>query len=141
MKLTNKNILTFVAAGFLFVALLSGLPYGYFTLMRFVVCAVGVYLAYKTYEENEESLWPWMFGFVAVLFNPILPIHLERGQWEVIDLVAGTFLVASIFLTKSEREKEILTPSARKLIKKVILWVGFMLTLGVLNGVVNFMLN
>lgn len=100
MKLTNKNILTLVAAGFLLVALSSGLPYGYFTLMRFVVCAVGIYLAYKTYEENKESLWVWAFGFVAVLFNPIFPIYLKRAQWEVVDLVVGVFFVVSIFLVK-----------------------------------------
>lgn len=100
MKLTNKNILTLVAIGFLFVALSGGLPYGYFTLMRFVVCAVGIYLAYKTYEDNKESLWIWAFGFVAILFNPFILIHLERSQWEVIDLIVGVFFAVSIFLVK-----------------------------------------
>lgn len=100
MKLNNKNILTFVASGMLFFALSSGLPYGYFTLMRFVVCAVGIYIAMKMYEENKESLWVRAFGFVAVLFNPIFPVYLERTQWEMIDLVVGVFFVASIFLVK-----------------------------------------
>lgn len=100
MKLTNKNILTLVASGMLFIALSSGLPYGYFTLMRFVVCAVGIYLAYKTYEENKESLWVWAFGFVAVLFNPFFPVYLKRAQWEVIDLVVGVFFVLSVFLMR-----------------------------------------
>lgn len=100
MDLNNKNILTLVVVGFLFVALSSGLPYGYFTLMRFVVCAVGIYLAYKIYEENKESLWVWAFGFVAVLFNPFIVIHLERSQWEVIDLIVGIFFLTSIYLTK-----------------------------------------
>lgn len=100
MKLTNKNILTIIASGFLFIALSDGLPYGYFTLMRFVVCAVGAYLAYKTYEENEKSLWVWAFGFVAVLFNPIIIIHLQREQWMPIDLVVGIFFILSIFLVK-----------------------------------------
>lgn len=103
MKLTNKNILTLMAAGFLFVALLSGLPYGYFTLMRFVVCAVGIYLAYKIYKENKESLWVWAFGFIAILFNPIIPIYLKRAQWEIIDLIIGIFFIASIFLVKIKK--------------------------------------
>lgn len=104
MKLNNKNILTLVASGSLFFALSSGLPYGYFTLMRFVVCAVGIYLAYKVYEENKESLWVWAFGFVAVLFNPIIPIVLKRAQWETIDLIAGVFFLASIFLVKTKNK-------------------------------------
>lgn len=105
MKLNNKNILTLVAIGFLFVALSSGLPYGYFTLMKFVVCAVGIYLAYKIYEENRESLWIWAFSFVSILFNPVFPIYLKREQWEVIDLLTGVFFVASIFLVKIKSTK------------------------------------
>ena len=96
MKFNNKNILTLVAIGFLFVALSSGLPYGYFTLMRFVVCAVAIYLAYNKYKENKESLWIWAFGFVAILFNPIIPIVLKRDVWEKIDLATGIFFIASI---------------------------------------------
>lgn len=100
MKLNNKTILTLVATGFLFYALSDGLPIGYFTLLRFVVCAVSIYLAYKTYEENKESLWIWAFGFVAILFNPIIPIVLKRDVWESIDLATGIFFILSIFLLK-----------------------------------------
>ena len=105
MVLSNKNILTLVVSGFLFVALSSGLPYGYFTLMRFVVCAAGIYIAHKIYEENKESLWIWAFGFVAVLFNPIFPIYLKREQWKVIDLIVGIFFVLSIFLIKIKNKE------------------------------------
>jgi len=105
MKLSNKNILTIIASGFLFIALFDGLPYGYFTLLRFVVCAVGIYLAYKTYEDNKESLWVWAFGFVAILFNPIIIIHLQREQWWFIDLIVGIFFVLSIFLIKFKNKK------------------------------------
>lgn len=100
MKLSNKIILTIIASGFLFIALFDGLPYGYFTLLRFVVCAVGAYLAYKTYEGNKESIWVWAFSGIAVLFNPIIPIYLQRGQWVVIDLIVGVFFVLSMFLQK-----------------------------------------
>ncbi len=100
MKLNNKNILTIVASGFLFVALFDGLPYGYFTLLRFVVCAVGIYLAYRTYEDDHESLWAWLFAGVAVLFNPIIPIYLQRETWFIVDLVVGAIFLVSIFSVK-----------------------------------------
>lgn len=89
-----------MASVVLFTALFDGLPYGYFTLLRFVVCIVGAYLAYKIYEENKESLWVWAFGLIAILFNPIIIIHLQREQWWVIDLIVGIFFVLSIFLIK-----------------------------------------
>lgn len=104
MKLSSKNILTILTSAFLFIALADGLPYGYFTLLRFVVCAVGIYLAYKIYEDNKESLWIWAFGFIAILFNPIIIIHLQREQWWVIDLIVGIFFVLSIFLIHDKRK-------------------------------------
>lgn len=103
MKINNKNILTLVAAAFLFVALISGLPYGYFTLMRFVVCAITVYLAYVTYENKKDSLWVWVFGGIAVLFNPIIIIHLAREVWWPIDLIVGIVLLVSIFILKPKK--------------------------------------
>lgn len=96
--MTNKNILKIIASGFLFVALFDGLPYGYFMFLRFVVCAVGIYLTYKTYEDNKESLWVWVFAGIAVLFNPIFIIHLERATWTVVDLIVGVFLLLSMFI-------------------------------------------
>ncbi|MGK2849102.1 MAG: DUF6804 family protein [Minisyncoccota bacterium] len=102
MKPNNKNILTIITTAFLVVALSDGLPYGYFTLLRFIVCIVGVYLAYKIYEDNKKSLLVWVFGFIAILFNPIIVIQLQREQWWVIDLVVGIFFVLSIFLVKTK---------------------------------------
>lgn len=100
MKLSNQKILTIIASGFLLVALFDGLPYGYFTLLRFVVCAVGVYIAYKIYVSNNDSLWVWLFGGIAILFNPIIPIHFERETWWIIDLIIGGIFVLSMFIIK-----------------------------------------
>jgi hypothetical protein len=105
MKLSNQKILTIIASGFLFVALFDGLPYGFFTLLRFVVCAVGIYTAYKIYENENDSLWVWVFGGIAVLFNPIIPIHLERETWWIIDLIIGIVFILSMFLVGVKNNK------------------------------------
>ncbi len=100
MKFSIKNILTITASAFLFIALIDRLPYGYFTFLRFVVFAVGAYLAYTVYEENKQSLWIWAFGGIAVLFNPFIPIYLQRSQWVIIDLLVGVFFIVSLFALK-----------------------------------------
>ena len=102
----TKNILTIITSGFLLFALTDGLPYGYFTLLRFVVCAVTAYLAYLAYKNKNESLWTWIFGFIAILFNPIIIIQLKREQWNPIDLIVGLFLIASLFLFKIKEKLE-----------------------------------
>lgn len=92
-----------IAAAFLFVALFGGWPYGFFTLLRFVVFASSAYVAYMAYEAKKEK-WVWIFGFLAVLFNPFIIIHLNRDIWSVIDLIAGVFMVSSIFILKIENK-------------------------------------
>ena len=104
MNLNNKKVLTLVAAGFLFYALSDGLSIGYFTLMRFVVSAIAIYLAYNKYKEDKESLWVWAFGFIAILFNPIIPIVFKKDVWQNIDLITGIFFVISLFLNNKNND-------------------------------------
>jgi arginine exporter protein ArgO len=83
-----------VAAGLLFWALADH-PYGYFILLRFVVCAVGAYCAFAAYAAKEEQ-WAWVFGLLAVLFNPIIPVHMNRQVWSVVDVVVGAIMLGSL---------------------------------------------
>ncbi len=76
-------------------------PYGYYTLLRVVVCAVAIFVAVQGYFWKR--FWAtWLFGFVAVLFNPLVPVHLSRQIWQPVDLAAGAaFVIAAIALSKS----------------------------------------
>lgn len=95
----KKNITVLIAAAFLFVALFDGWPYGFFTLLRFVVFATTAYIAWMAYEHKKEK-WIWIFGFLTVLFNPFFPIYLNRDVWMIIDFITGVFLIISAFLLK-----------------------------------------
>ena len=95
----NKNALAGISAILLFGALLEGWPYGYFTLLRFVVCITSGYIGYTAYRLNKE-FWMYSFGLLTILFNPIVPIHLSRDMWVVIDFLVGLFMIASIFKLK-----------------------------------------
>jgi len=92
----EKNIIVIIASLFLFTALVDGLPYGFFTLLRFVVFGVTAYVAWMAYEHQRKK-WIWIFSFLAILFNPFIPVYLSRGLWCAIDLVTGLFLVSSVF--------------------------------------------
>ena len=103
----KKNIALLIAAAFLFVALFDGWQYGFFTLLRFVVFATTAYVAWMAYENQKEK-WVWIFGFIAVLFNPFIPLHLTREIWTLIDFIAGVFLLMSVFTLRlaNEYDKE-----------------------------------
>lgn len=100
----KKNIITIIVATFLFLALLDGWPYGFFTLLRFVVFTGTAYIAWMAYAQKKEK-WVWIFGFLAVLFNPFIIIHLNREIWRVIDFIAGVFMIVSIFILKLDTKK------------------------------------
>ena len=99
-QVLNKRpylIPTMIAAIMLLLAL-APWPYGYYQVLRLVVCGVAVYVAFMGY--TWQKMWAmWLFGFIAVLFNPLLPIHLSRQIWQAIDVVCGIlFMVIAVIL-------------------------------------------
>lgn len=71
-------------------------PYGYFTLLRWVVTAGAIIVVLNAFEKNID--WAKVvFVFIAILFNPIAPIHLSRELWIPIDIVVGIIFVFGYF--------------------------------------------
>ena len=84
-----------VPAGMLIVAL-APLPYGYYTLLRLVVCAYCCTLIYLCHVKTKRMASAWVAGLaiIAALFNPIISVHLAREVWAVLDLANATFILA-----------------------------------------------
>jgi len=70
------------------------MPYGYYTLLRLVATIVFAWAAYVAYQKKHSAL-PYMFGLLALLFNPIIVVHLDKTLWAVIDFAAGILLLAT----------------------------------------------
>tara|TARA_B100001167_G_C16768277_1_gene305554 strand:- start:1201 stop:1512 length:312 start_codon:yes stop_codon:yes gene_type:complete len=68
---------------------IAPLPYSYYTFMRVIVCGCAGYMAYQGVKEEDKSFWPWIFGFVAILFNPVAVIHMTKEIWMVVDGLTG----------------------------------------------------
>ena len=88
--MSNKN-LSIIAGAMLLLAILSIWPYAYYQLLRWVVCGVAVYNAYSAYNLQKEN-WVFMMGAIAILFNPISPIFLDKEMWIILDIVAGVIM-------------------------------------------------
>ena len=88
----------------LLLAIPSIWPYGYYTFLRLIMCGISVYGAYKAYEWERQG-WIWGMAIISVLFNPFIPIYLDKEMWIVIDLfVAGVYLVA-IFILRGKMRR------------------------------------
>ena len=70
--MTNKDIFWIAPLVVMGIGLLP-MPYGYYNLSRLVVCAI--YFAMQLNSQSDTTL-VWVFGFFALLYNPIIPIHL-----------------------------------------------------------------
>jgi hypothetical protein len=78
----NKIVAVLLCLGVL------NLPYGYYTLLRIIVTIAAIINAYNFLEEsNMEKVY--LFGFLAILFNPLIPIYLGKELWILIDLAAA----------------------------------------------------
>lgn len=74
-------------------------PGGYYTLLRWICCAVFSRLAYQAFTQKKQN-WVWILGIAALLFNPLIPVRLDRETWMFVDVVAITILGVSIFVFK-----------------------------------------
>ena len=83
-----------VAAGMLFGAL-GRRQFGYYTLLRWVVCGVSAYAAFRAAELGKTG-WIWIFAIVALFFNPLIPVQLKRDIWAFVDVAVAVLLLVSI---------------------------------------------
>lgn len=77
-------------------------PYSYYQFLRWAVCLAGIYAAYLYYKKGQQ-VWVWIFGIIAVLFNPVAPFYLSRSNWQLFDAIGGTVFFISLF---SKRKHE-----------------------------------
>lgn len=97
------TIPSLVAAAFLLGAL-AHWPYGYYTLLRWVTCASAAYVAFNAHGWKRLA-WVWPFAFIALLFNPLVPVHLSREVWQPINIATGLlFVMAAVALRGVRRE-------------------------------------
>ena len=102
--LTVSTLARLVAASLLFWALARH-PYDYFSILRWVTCAVSIYTAYVAYSQKIVG-WAWVMGVIAVLFNPLIIVRLKRETWTPIDVITGIVLLVSIWFVQ-ERQSQV----------------------------------
>lgn len=77
------------------------LPYGYYTLLRLVVCLTACFLVWFSYKAGKTA-WAWIMGFITLIFNPLVSLHFNRELWFIIDIIAA--IVFGVFLFKNKQE-------------------------------------
>jgi hypothetical protein len=99
MTWIQNNWLKLLAAAMLAGAILPIPYFAYYQLMNWMVVAAAVVVAIDAHKAKNEGL-KWLFLLVAVIFNPIAPLHLRTDIWQILDLVGAVLLLASVFLIR-----------------------------------------
>lgn len=71
---------------------LFSMPYGYYTLVRFIAMVVFGCMAFVFYNEEKMPLCVFA-GSLALLFQPFIKIVLGRTMWNLVDVVVAIVLV------------------------------------------------
>lgn len=84
MKMNKIQIILKVIAIVLLIIAIFPCNYGYYMFLRLVCCGIFAYFTFDYYEKEIEP-WIWIFGGLAIVFNPILPLHLGKELWMIVD--------------------------------------------------------
>lgn len=69
-------------------------PYGYYMLLRIVICGLAAYFTFQAVEIKKIG-WAWLLGITAILYNPLITVHLTREVWSFVNLVTIGIFIAS----------------------------------------------
>jgi len=73
----------------LLVVAIGPWPYGFYGLLRLVVCASAAYCAYTLLSAGRQAWLGWTFVGLAILYNPVFRVHFDREVWSVINLASA----------------------------------------------------
>lgn len=84
-------------------AFADGNPYGYFTILRVLVCGTLAILALRA-VSHDFVRWAGVLGVGSLMYNPLVPLHLGRELWQPINLITiGLIVIFTVYLWWHER--------------------------------------
>lgn len=74
---------------------LLDMPYGYYQLVRFIALIGFGVLAYQANQRSRQTEM-FIYGALALLFQPFFKIALGRELWNIVDVIVGVGLLVSL---------------------------------------------
>jgi DNA-directed RNA polymerase subunit RPC12/RpoP len=78
--------------------------YSYYILLRWVCFTVFGFLALRALLQQKPG-WICVLGVTALVYNPIVRLHLTRDLWSIINVATIGIAVASFFALRVKGEK------------------------------------
>jgi hypothetical protein len=101
------TVVMVLAAGWFLFGALERNPAQYYTLLRWLTCSTAAILVWR--GDIQGSLkWGYLLVPIAMLFNPIIPVHLNGRRmdilrtWHTVDIVAAVVLFLVLVLMEMQ---------------------------------------
>ena len=86
--------LTATALFFLLLSLVDyRFPYGFYELLRFIVCGYCCYYAYLIYKKSKIQFRFIISLIFALIYNPFVKMSFEREEWFLINIMTAVAIV------------------------------------------------
>ena len=88
-------IATFLILAIFYVIGVADIDYGYYTFLR-ILTFIALPITIFVFSLDVNSfLTPvsLVCGIIVILFNPIVPIYLDKGVWSIIDIICAISLI------------------------------------------------
>lgn len=101
--MNKENQIQILTAGSILVLLLItanvSAPYFYYQIVKLLTTLSLSFLAYKSYIYNSQ-IFTYIFAFLALLFQPLVPIYFGKEGWVVLDYLTSLILFIYILTLK-----------------------------------------
>lgn len=98
------NISLIVSIIFLILAIFK-MPYGYYYLLKFVICFVSIKEALLVYDKTQKFDGTVLtFIALALLYNPISKMPLGREIWTIVNVLTIIYFIYCILRQNKEKE-------------------------------------
>ena len=93
-----------IIAAAMLLGALGQLPYAYYEWLRIVTCAAAVFVAWIGFFWKQY--WATcLFGLIAALWNPFVPVHLARETWRPLDMIGAFLFGFAALFVRPEKER------------------------------------
>ena len=66
---------------------ITQMPYGFYQLLRLVTVVAFFTIAFREFQRIGWNIWVTIAIIGALAINPIMPIRLSKGLWQIINLL------------------------------------------------------
>ena len=91
----------FVLPALMMAVAVLPMPYGYYQFLRLVTVVAAGWIATYLWSEGR-SAWAVAMGCVALLFNPVFRVALERDVWVPLNVITAGFFLAAMVSSRSK---------------------------------------